>query len=133
MFKHLFFALLLLFLGGCINREIYTEIADKSYISHPPSSLQIDDLSGMLKSDFKNTQDSPLKLEVYLHKANCTNPQSRSLGADFDGYIRITIRDQNKMIARAQMDYKGQVQEEDLQEVYEHLMNTLQWKNGLKK
>jgi hypothetical protein len=82
----------------------------------------------MLKSDFKNNPASPLKLEVYLHKANCTNPQSRSLGADFDGYIRITIRDQNKMIARAQMDYKGSPERENVQQVYEHLLNQLSWK-----
>lgn len=127
MFKHLLFGLLLLFLGGCINREIYTEIADKSYISHPPSALAIEDLGGMLKSGFTIDPSSPMKLQVYVHCAECTNAQSRSLGADFDGYIRITVRDQNKTIARAQMDYKGQAQAADVQKVYEHLIHTLQW------
>ena len=128
MLKHLVSSLLLLLLlGGCTNREIYTEIADHRYIAHPPSSLQINDLGGMLKSGFKNDPASPIHLDVYVHCAECTNAQSRSLGADFDGYIRITIRDQNTTIARAQMDYKGKAHEEDVQQVYEHLIQTLQW------
>jgi len=128
MKKDLFLLLYLLFLGGCLEREIYTEIAKPYFIAHPPTALHIEDLSGTLKSDFKNDSNALFHLEVYTHSAHCTNPQSRSLGTDFDGYIRITIKEQNTTIARAQMDYKGEPNAQKIQYVYDHLIEKLQWR-----
>lgn len=128
MKKYLFLLLYLLFLGGCLEREIYTEIAKPDFIAHPPLALHIEDLSSTLKSDFKTDSNSPLRLEVYTHRAHCTNAQSRSLGTDFDGYIRITIKEQNTTIARAQMDYKGEPDAPKIQYVYDHLIEELQWR-----
>lgn len=110
-----------------MEREIYTEIADKSLISHPPDTLRIEDPSGLLKSTFKTDPSAPISLNVYIHSAHCTNAQSRSLGADFDGYIRITITEENRTIARAQMDYKGSPDGEKIQQVYDHLTHQLRW------
>jgi len=128
MKKDLFLLLCLLFLSGCLEREIYTDISDPSYISHPPSALHIKDLSSTLKSDFKNDSNAPIRLEVYTHSVQCTNAKSRSLGTDFDGYIRITIKEQNTTIARAQMDYKGEPDAQKVQYVYDHLIKQLQWR-----
>jgi hypothetical protein len=128
MKKDLFLLLCLLFLSGCLEREIYTDISDPSYISLPPSTLHIKDLSSTLKSDFKNDSNAPIRLEVYTHSVQCTNAQSRSLGTDFDGYIRITIKEQNTTIARAQMDYKGEPDAQKVQYVYDHLIKQLQWR-----
>ena len=128
MKKYLFLLIYLLFLSGCLEREIYTEIAKPDFIAHPPSALHINDLSGTLKSDFKTDSNAPLRLEVYTHRAHCTNAQSRSLGTDFDGYIRITIKEQNTTIARAQMDYKGEPDAQKIQYVYDHLIEELQWR-----
>jgi hypothetical protein len=120
--------LFLISLNGCIERKIYTEIADTKMISHPPKVLKLIDPSGMLKSDFKNIPTSPISMEVHIHRAQCDNAQSKSLGADFDGYIRITLHDGNGTIARAQMDYKGEATSDDVQQVYNHLISTLKWK-----
>jgi len=128
MKKHLFLLLFFVFFNGCMEREIYAEITQPSFIAHPPAALHIDDISGTLKSDFKNDSNALLHLEVYTHCANCTNVQSRSIGTDFDGYIRITIKDANSTIARAQMDYKGEPDTQKIQYLYEHLMKKLQWK-----
>ncbi len=128
MKKYLFLLLYLLFLGGCLEREIYTEIAKPDFIAHPPLALYIEDISGTLKSDFKTDSNAPLRLEVYTHRAHCTNAQSRSLGTDFDGYIRIMIKEQNTTIARAQMDYKGEPDAQKIQYVYDHLIEELQWR-----
>lgn len=109
-----------------MEREIYTEINDQSAVSHPPKSVKIEDLSGALsgvKSDFK----APVSVEVYIHSAHCTNPQSRSLGSDFDGYIRITLKDENRTIARAQMDYKGEPTDQSIRQVYDHLLKKMEW------
>jgi hypothetical protein len=128
MKKSLLLLLFALALSGCLKREIFTEINDAQAIAHPPSSLRINDLSGTLKSGFKNNPDAKYTIEVYTHCAHCTNPQSKSLGSDFDGYIRISINDQNTTVARAQMDYKGEPDGEKIQQVYDHLIEQLKWK-----
>ncbi len=125
--KAFFLLFTIMTLTGCLEREIYTEISDRRVISHPPKSMKIDDPSGGLNSTFKQDHNSPVSLEVYTHSAHCTNAQSRSLGSDFDGYIRITIKENNTTIARAQMDYKGSPEREKIQQVYDHLMDELQW------
>lgn len=116
-----------------MEREIYTEISDTSAISHPPRSVKIEDSSGMLKTSFKTDPSSPITISVYIHCAKCTNAQSRSLGADFDGYIRLTLSENNRTLARAQMDYKGEATREEVAQVFEHLMETLQWEDTLRK
>lgn len=127
MRKALFSLFLLFALSGCLEREIYTEIADKSLISHPPERLRIEDPSGLLKSTFKTDPSAPISLNVYIHSAHCTNAQSRSLGTDFDGYVRITISDSNRTLARSQMDYKGEPSAEMIQTLYTTLIQKLQW------
>jgi hypothetical protein len=126
--KTLFVLLALFTLGGCLERKIYTEINEPSYIAHPPKSLRIDDISGIFKNTLKSDPSSPVVANVYIHCSQCTNAQSKSLGADFDGYIRITIKDNNTSIARAQMDYKGEATREDVQQVYDYLIKKLNWK-----
>lgn len=127
--KAFFLLFTIITLTGCLEREIYTEIVDKTIISHPPATLQIEDPSTLLKSTFKADPLSLIKMSVYIHCAKCTNAQSRSLGADFDGYIRITLSEGNRTLARAQMDYKGEATHDEVQQVFEHLMETLQWED----
>lgn len=114
-------------LGGCWEQEIYSEIVKPAFIAHPPLALHIEDPSGHLKSDFSNNPKAPIFLEVYIYSAHCTNAQSRSLGTDFDGYIRIAVQENNSTIARAQMDYKGEPTGQKIQYVYDHLMENLKW------
>lgn len=118
-------------LAGCLDREIYTEIIDKSIISHPPKTLKIEDPSGLFKSTFKSDPASPMQMSVYVHCAQCTNAQSKSLGADFDGYIRITVSEDNDTLARAQMDYKGEATPEEVEQVFKHLMEKLRWNRSV--
>jgi len=119
--------LLTLIFSGCFEREIYTEIVDKKYIAHPPSSVFVMDLEGNLKSGFPSNPNAPISVHVYTHQANCTNAQSRSLGSDFDGYVRITLKEGNVTIARAQSDYKGEATPEIVQAIYTQLLQKLQW------
>jgi hypothetical protein len=117
-----------LIFSGCFEREIYTEVMDKRYISHPPASVLVVDLEGNLKSGFPSNPTSPISVHVYTHRAHCTNAQSRSLGSDFDGYVRITIKDGNTTIARAQSDYKGGATPEMVQTIYTELLKQLRWR-----
>ncbi len=127
MRKNFFFLFCIFILNGCLDQEIYTEINEPRFISHPPESLRINDFEGNLKSDFKRDTNALILLDVYVHHAHCTNAKSKSLGADFDGYIRITLTEKNTTIARAQMDFKGEPKKEHVQKVYIRLMQILKW------
>lgn len=118
---------LTLIFSGCLEREIYIEVMDKRYIAHPPASVLVVDLEGNLKSGFPSNPASPISVHVYTHHAHCTNAQSRSLGSDFDGYVRITLKDGTTTIARAQSDYKGEATPEMVQAIYTKLLQKLQW------
>ena len=132
LFRALISLLMLFTLSGCLEREIFTEVEDLSLIAHPPPSVKIEDPSGMLKTDFCHDPNAPMTMNLIVHCAKCTNAQSKSLGADFDGYIRITVSEGNRTLARAQMDYNGEATPEDVMQVYTYLMEKLQWKNALK-
>lgn len=127
MLKTLVSLFVLFILSGCSEGDVYTEISDKGIIAHPPVSLKIEDPSGMLKTDLPNDPNAPMTMSLLVHCAKCTNAQSKSLGADFDGYIRITVSKGNHTLARAQMDYKGEATPEEVMQVYRHLMEKLQW------
>lgn len=122
-----FIPLLLVMLGGCLDRQIYSEVSDPSRIGHPPSSVQIIDPTGDLKTTLNREENSTTKIEVYVHCAKCSSPSAKALGSDFDGYVRITIFEEGKTIARAQMDYKGEPSPEMIQKIYDTLMQKLQW------
>jgi hypothetical protein len=131
MIKTLFSLFVLFILSGCHEREVYTEIADKQIIAHPPIAINIEDPSGMLKTDFRHDLNAPMTMSLMVHCAKCTNAQTKSLGADFDGYIRITVSKGNRPLARAQMDYKGEATPEEVMQVYTHLMEKLQWNHSV--
>lgn len=131
LFRALLSLFMLFSLSGCIEREIYTEIADREIIANPPHALNIEDPSGMLKTDFRHDPNAPMTMNLIVHCAKCTNAQSRSLGADFDGYIRITVSQGNRTLARAQMDYKGEATPEEVLRLYRYLMEKLQWNHSV--
>jgi hypothetical protein len=126
----LFIAVLFAFLlTGCMEREIFTEIADPSRIGHPPAEVVLIDPRGDVNSALKIDENSPTKIEVYVHRAACSSASAKALGSDFDGYVRITIFEEGKTIARAQMDYKGEPSSEMIQHLYDTLIKKLQWSN----
>jgi hypothetical protein len=56
-----------------------------------------------------NTKTCKYQLTGYIHHVDsCSNPQVKSLGADFNGYVRLEIRDENKTIYRVQSDFKSE-------------------------
>jgi hypothetical protein len=127
--KRLFAVFFAFLLTGCMEREIFTEIADPSRIGHPPATVVLIDPRGDVNSALKIDEESPTKIEVYIHRAACSSPSAKALGSDFDGYVRITIFEESKTIARAQMDYKGEPTADMTQHLYDTLIKKLQWSN----
>ncbi|MDD3595133.1 MAG: hypothetical protein AB7U44_05540 [Sulfuricurvum sp.] len=113
--------------SGCFEPEIYTQIDDPAFVAHPPASIRIDDLSGKVRSTIKQSENAETRIEIDVHYAHCTNPQSRSFGTGIDGYIRVTAKKRDKMIGRSQCDFRGDPEEEEIQKVYDTLLKRLQW------
>ncbi len=126
-----FFLFWIVMLSGCHNQKIYTEISDPTLLAHPPLSIALTDPTGKLVSGFVENNQSATHVRVYIHCASCTNPQSRSLGSDFDGYVRVSIDHNNTQGARAQMDYQGEPTPQMIQALYATLLEKLQWKPSL--
>ncbi|NPA54484.1 MAG: hypothetical protein GXO21_07445, partial [Aquificae bacterium] len=115
MRKFLFFALFFLILSSCKN--MYSKVFDKE------EAKQIYCLNVKGNDMFLNTKvekylkeygfrlekNCPYRLEVFALKlSQCNSPKGKSLGADFDGYVRFSVYKGNKLIYRCQEDYKGE-------------------------
>ncbi len=119
--------LLILLFAGCMEREIYSEISDPAAIGHPPSSVVLTGSGEKLLTGFEENNASTVHIDVYVHCAKCSGAEARALGSDFDGYVRVSIYENKKMIARAQMDYKGEPSPHMIQTIYDTLIQKLQW------
>ena len=114
-------------LAGCMEREIYSEVSDPSRIGHPPIAVRVIDPTGALKTPLQMDGNSTTAIEVYVHHAACSSATAKALGSDFDGYVRITVSENGRPIARAQIDYKGEPTPKMIQKLYETLITKLQW------
>lgn len=114
-------------LNGCFEPDIYTQISDSTYIRHSPKTVHMIDLSGKVHSKIEESDAALVHIEIDVHYAHCSNPQSRSLGGGADGYIRVTAKQENKIIARSQCDFRGQPKTEEIQRVYDTLLERLEW------
>jgi ribosomal protein S17E len=67
-------------------------------------------LSKPIKEKFKNISSKSCKYRLtgYIHFVDsCNNPDTKSLGADFNGYVRVYIKDNEKIIYKVQSDFKS--------------------------
>jgi len=67
-------------------------------------------LSKALKKEFKSISNRECKYRItgYIHFVDsCNNPETKSLGADFNGYIRLYIKSNNETLYKVQSDFKS--------------------------
>ena len=67
-------------------------------------------LSKPLNIEFKKFIDKSCKYRLtgYIHYVNsCNNPDTKSLGADFNGYVRLYIKENENIIYKVQSDFKS--------------------------
>ena len=111
-----FLAVLMIFLfSSCKN--MYSKVYDKTSVG----SIKCLKVSG--KDIFLNNKvrkslkekgipvkdNCPFVVDVYALKlSQCNSPKGKSIGADFDGYIRFSVYKGKKLIYRCQEDYKGE-------------------------
>ncbi|NPA12636.1 MAG: hypothetical protein GXO45_01470 [Aquificae bacterium] len=71
------------------------------------TSLQI--AQALTEEGIKLKENCPYKLKaVYKFLSQCNNPTAKSVGADFDGFLRFDLTKEGKLLYRCQMDWKGE-------------------------
>ncbi len=111
-----FFSLfgILLFLVGCQEDfPTYSTFCNQETIS-PPECLHYAVLNKkdkeLLEKHFGVIDDPECSYRVELtkyHIGNCNNPIVKSIGGDFNGYVRIEIKKGFKCYYKVQSDYKN--------------------------
>lgn len=117
-----------LFILGC-SQPIFIKIEDISLIGHTPQEVCIlQDTHKIIP--YKHNPHALLKISIDIHHSTCKTAQSRSLGSDFDGYIRIEISKNNHLVAKAQRDFKTEPSYSHIHDVWLELQKQLQWSNS---
>jgi hypothetical protein len=58
--------------------------------------------------NLQNTKNCPNTLKVIkYHTTQCSNPIVKSIGSDFDGFVRIQITNNKKIIYKIQSNFKS--------------------------
>jgi len=112
MFQYLLFLILFL-LSGCKEEfPTYSSFCSQSQNTFSCLHYAIleDNDKKILKETFniKENKNCPFRVELTkYHVGNCNNPLVKSLGGDFNGYVRIEIKKGFKCYYKVQSDYKN--------------------------
>ncbi|BCD59419.1 MULTISPECIES: hypothetical protein [unclassified Nitratiruptor] len=122
-YKLLLGLLPLLFLG-CESR-VYKKIY--AYPSIPITCLKLKASNPIVayalqkRIDFQNS--CPFILKTTSHfVATCSSAKAKALGSDFDGFLRLELFENNKLLYRDQVDFKGCI----TQKIVDTLLQSLQ-------
>jgi len=62
---------------------------------------------------------------MHYHVKACKNPVANSVGADFDGYVKLQIFHKGSCYYRVQQDFKSAPWQEQMQHILEQLKKDL--------
>ncbi|MBD3825075.1 MAG: hypothetical protein IE916_11295 [Epsilonproteobacteria bacterium] len=124
--KSLFLLLLPLLFLAC-ESEIYSSFCSPK--KEPPSCLKISALQADVKEELLKhfppkliQEECDYTLEAYHHSVKaCSNPTAASLGADFDGYSRLTLNYKGECYYKIQQDYKSAPWQESMKRIVKQL------------
>jgi hypothetical protein len=102
---------MILFLGCEERFEVYTQGKENTSKINclrydVGEKLEKEMMLKALKFQDDPTCEYSINLTKY-HVKSCNNPQTKSLGADFDGYVRVEILKNDETIYKAQSDFKS--------------------------
>jgi len=113
--KKIFFLLSLLFLGGC--KEEFPTYA--SFCSHEKKDFNCLHYAVLDNQDKRRLQKAfgmadiktcPYRVELLkYHVGCCNNPVVKSIGGDFNGYVRVEVKKGFECYYKIQSDYKDDV------------------------
>ncbi|WP_456393620.1 hypothetical protein [Persephonella sp.] len=129
-----------LFLSGCENfyAKYYDEGIKEKTI--PCVSIHEDDqiLRARIVRVFTEekipVRDScPYTVEVTSKfLSQCNNPQAKSIGADFDGFLRFDLKSGGKLLYRCQMDWKGEFTDKRIRDMVRRMKKDLKFSENKK-
>jgi len=107
---------LALFLSACEEYPVYAT-NPSNQLKLPLNCINISTfnpkLSKPLQKKFKylNNKECKYRLTGYIHFVDsCDNPDTKSLGADFNGYVRLYIKEKGSVVYKVQSDFKSDEQ-----------------------
>ncbi len=75
--------------------------------------------------------DCPYTLSVTSKfLSQCTSPHAKSVGADFDGYLRFDLKKDGRLLYRIQMDWKGEFNEKRITNLIRKMKKDIRFKEG---
>jgi len=126
------FVLLLatLFLTGC-EEEVYTQFCNEKTLHVKCLNIQSLDSSvdtllkeSLLHVDISN--ECPFTLQGIHYKVDaCKNPVANSVGADFDGYVKLQVFHNGTCYYRIQQDFKSSPWQERMRHIVKRLQKDL--------
>ena len=112
--KYTFFLLVLsFFLGGCEEEfPVYTTVLQNHTLSLPCLHYTVLDINDKkrVENAFGSKDDLQCVYRVELTKYKidaCNNPVVKSVGGDFNGYVRIEVKKGFTSVFKVQSDYKN--------------------------
>ncbi len=137
--KKLIFLLPLLFLLSCKDNSLFIKFYDDSFkgkvvkqISYKTDNYYLLDKvqRAFEKAGFKtSTNDAKYHIVLTSHYViSCKNPVVHALGADFNGFIRLSFFDKGKEVYRIQKDFKSKVTNSMIDKIVKRLIKDLKIK-----
>ncbi len=123
----------LFLLAGCESRNpVYSGFCDDVNVSLPLPCIKVDIkndiiLSGNFKEAMKDkiSSNCPYRAQGEIYRTvKCNSIEAKSIGADFNGYVRINIFQGDKCIYKAQSDFKND-EDAAIKRVLDRLKNEL--------
>lgn len=133
--RYFFYVAVAMVLLGCKEKyPVYSSFCEESGSSalpclhyavyNPKDKAAIEQAFGM-----KDTPECEYRVELTkYHVSNCNNPVVKSIGSDFDGYVRLEIKKGFKCYYKVQSDYKN-----DAEAAFERVLKQSKKEVKLKK
>jgi hypothetical protein len=124
-----FIAFTPLLFGGC--NEVYTQFCSDKKETITCLRIESNDekIASLLSNRFAHlpeTESCPFVLQgMRHHVAACKNPVANSIGADFDGYVKLQLFHHGECYYRIQTDFKGDGWESHFEEIADRLEEEL--------
>jgi len=144
--KNIFLILIVLFFSACEDNSLFIKFFDKNHTPIKTGVLSFETDNYYLldkversfrKFGYKAVKKSRYHIVLTSHYViSCKNPVVHALGADFNGYIRLSMEDRNKEIYRIQKDFKTKVTNTMIDEIVKRMIKDMKMspskKDGLK-
>ncbi|WP_297454338.1 hypothetical protein [Persephonella sp.] len=125
-----------IFITGCEN--FYSKVYDKSIkeknihcvrISYQNPFIKTKIIKAFKEEGIKVQDNCPYTINVKAKfLSQCTSPQAKSIGADFDGFMRFDLLEKGKLVYRCQMDWKGKFSEDRVKDLIKKMKEDIGFK-----